>query len=661
MQLPKSHTLQNGKYEIISTLGQGGFGITYKAQMAADVGGALGTKKIKVQVAIKEFFFKDYCSRDTVTQIVAIASTTGRDMFQRFKEKLIKEAHILSSFQDAHIVKVFDVFEENGTAYIVMEFIEGESLQTKLQREGILTYDRTMSYMRNLLEAINTIHGRKILHLDIKPSNILINTEDEAILIDFGISKRYDQQQVETSTTPVSYSKGYAPYEQYISEGVKTFSPETDLYSMGATLYRCLTGEVPIESLARLEKEVTLPSSLNTSISKNIELVIMKSMRMSKEDRFHSAQEFQEALSVSNNLTNSVNDTSVKTADQLFEIMNGKEENLQLEKTPGRPNYTEYPGKTEQFPVYVSPPVRSIVTIEESGMKPPAQTVKREAPVNTPKPSNAGNADKTLSVSKENDSPKLSLDSKFNQPVLNSEKKEYPILKKIQESIIEEMILVEGGSFERYSDEYHSCTISIKSFLIGKYSVTQEFWEAIMGKNPSHFSGCEQCPVENVSWNDVQQFILKLKKGTGKNYRLPTESEWEFAAKGGNGEYSKKYAGSDNIEEVGWYDGNSDQRTHPVGQKKPNELGIYDMSGNVWEWCSDWFCQDTFTKMSYQSNPEGPLKGLYRVRKGGSWKLVPFNCLITNRSYDLPNHGDWSIGFRLALDYEHENKKGFYR
>jgi formylglycine-generating enzyme required for sulfatase activity len=167
-----------------------------------------------------------------------------------------------------------------------------------------------------------------------------------------------------------------------------------------------------------------------------------------------------------------------------------------------------------------------------------------------------------------------------------------------------------------------------------------------MGNNPSHFSGCDDCPVENVSWNDVQEFIQRLEAKTGKKYRLPTEAEWEFAARGGNKRKNNKYAGSAILDDVSWYDGTSKSKTHEVGTKAANELGIYDMSGNVWEWCQDWYGD---YDASSKTNPEGASSSGDRVLRGGSWLHDPRSCRVSNRFGYVPDNSFNYFGFRLVL------------
>ena len=215
------------------------------------------------------------------------------------------------------------------------------------------------------------------------------------------------------------------------------------------------------------------------------------------------------------------------------------------------------------------------------------------------------------------------------------------------------MVAVKGGTFKMGSKEekdenpIHSVTVS--DFYMGKYEVTQAQWRAIMGSNPSKFSGCDNCPVEQVSWDDIQQFLQKLNAKTGKKYRLPTEAEWEFAAKGGvetHDRASNKYSGSNNIEEVAWHDSNSSSKTYPVGGKKPNELGIYDMSGNVWEWCSDQYGKYS---SSSQTNPQGVSTGSNRVLRGGSWSRYAKYCRAAYRRINFPDDPSSYNGFRVAL------------
>jgi formylglycine-generating enzyme required for sulfatase activity len=214
-----------------------------------------------------------------------------------------------------------------------------------------------------------------------------------------------------------------------------------------------------------------------------------------------------------------------------------------------------------------------------------------------------------------------------------------------------EMVYVKGGTFQMGSndgdsDEKPVHTVTVSDFYIGKYEVTQKQWREIMGNNPSNFKNCDNCPVEMVSWNDVQEFIKKLNQKTGKNYRLPTEAEWEYAARGGSQSRGYKYAGSNNIGEVAWYDDNSSSKTHAVGGKKPNELGIYDMSGNVYEWCSDWY--GNYSAGS-QRNPQGPTSGPLRLLRGGSWGLNARYCRVSNRLNVNPGYRINYSGFRLAV------------
>ncbi len=311
MNLPNGYILQRGKYKIAQVIGQGGFGITYKGFWTTEVKGSLGAMRTEIPVCIKEYFFKDYCSRDPQSLIVRVHSDTGKLLFNKFKEKLIKEAKILSEVHHPYIVNVLEVFEENNTAYIVMEYIAGNSLKDRLSKEGVLPEALVLRYIKQIGEALAFVHQKNILHLDIKPSNILIDRNNNARLIDFGVSKRYDIQEEETSTTMLTLSKGFAAIEQYDSEGIQTFSPCPDIYSLGATMYNLLTGKIPTESILRATRLLEKPSVLNPHISPQIEQVILKAMEIVPADRYQSVREMLDALALSDvepssNISNSL-------------------------------------------------------------------------------------------------------------------------------------------------------------------------------------------------------------------------------------------------------------------------------------------------------------------------------------------------------------------
>lgn len=296
MNLPNGYLLQKGKYKLTQAIGQGGFGITYKGVWYTEVKGALGAMRTEVPVCIKEYFFKDYCVRDPQSLIVRVHSDTGKLLFNKFKEKLIKEATILSEVHHPYIVNVLEVFEENNTAYIAMEYISGSSLKDKLAQEGILTERQVLYYVLQIGEALQFVHQKNILHLDIKPSNILIDKEGNARLIDFGVSKRYDVGEQETSTTMLTLSKGFASIEQYDNEGIQSFSPCPDVYSLGATMYNLLTGKIPTESILRATRPLINPRELNPTISSKTEQVILKAMEIVPANRYQSITEMMAAL-----------------------------------------------------------------------------------------------------------------------------------------------------------------------------------------------------------------------------------------------------------------------------------------------------------------------------------------------------------------------------
>lgn len=286
-ELRPNTQLQDGRYIIKSVLGQGGFGITYLGEQ----------RSLSREVAIKEFFMKDYCERDDSTSHVTLGTEGGRRLVGRFREKFLKEAHKIADLDHPHIVQIIDVFEENGTAYYVMKYATGGSLADKVKREGRLTETDAIHYILQVADALNYIHLQKITHLDVKPANIMLDQNGQALLIDFGISKQYDELTGEqTSTNQVGISPGYSPMEQYETGGVGKFSPESDVYSLGATLFFLLTGHVPPSATTVLNNGVPVELLEQANVSKRLIDVICKAMKPRRKDRAKSVKEIISVL-----------------------------------------------------------------------------------------------------------------------------------------------------------------------------------------------------------------------------------------------------------------------------------------------------------------------------------------------------------------------------
>ena len=513
MQLRQGTLLQGGRYKIERMLGQGGFGITYLAIQSG----------LERKVAIKEFFMREHCERDERTSHVTLGTKGSRDTVKLYRDKFLKEARNIAKLDHPNIVSIIDVFEENGTAYYVMKYAENGSLADKVKRDGFLSEQVATRYILQIADALAYIHERKMNHLDVKPGNIMLNMNDETILIDFGLSKQYDfVTGGQTSVTPVGISHGYAPMEQYRDGGVSEFSPQVDIYSLGATYFKLLTGVNPPSAFDIDDNGLPIEELMKKGVSQTAISVISQAMEFRKKDRMADVRLLIKSL------------TSV--AD-----------------------------------VVVEDETTTIVECEETVY-----------------------SDDVLPITVNGVS--------FN------------------------MIKVDGGTFtmgataemaEPWDDEKPAHLVILSSYYIGETVVTQALWNAVMGNNPSNFKG-DNLPVEKVSWNDCQDFIRKLNDLTNRRFRLPSEAEWEFAARGGNKSNHTQYSGGENIDDVAWYDGNCGGNTHPVKTKKANELCLYDMSGNVWEWCQDWLGSYGSNE---QTNPSGPESG----------------------------YSDYYLGFRLAL------------
>ncbi|MBP5516465.1 MAG: protein kinase [Bacteroidales bacterium] len=321
--LGPGNTLCNGKYTILKKIGSGGFGITYIATQ----------NTLNRNVCIKEYFLTGRCVRDNERRTI-VPLENGIEIYEKYRQAFVKEGQTLAGLHHPGIVEVVDVFDENGTSYMVMNYIEGRSLQKIVEDEGPLPYEVAVNYIAQVSEAVGYIHERHILHRDIKPENIMITGDFRAVLIDFGSAREFVNDKTQAQTSILTH--GYAPTEQYSTTSRK--GSYTDIYALGATLYFILTGKTPMDAASRMTDEMPEPKQINPAIPEEANRTIMKAMQMKSADRHQSVQEFMNDLRnlndvpVNNSATNNRDSAAGVQTNSKTSVMDANGDNGEKKK-----------------------------------------------------------------------------------------------------------------------------------------------------------------------------------------------------------------------------------------------------------------------------------------------------------------------------------------
>ncbi len=577
-------------YKIIALIGTGGMASVYKAQHIK-LGSVVAVKILKPALAADD----------------------------NIKNRFIQEAKIMATLNHPNITRVIDFDESENRLSIVMEYLEGQTLSDYIKEKGAFPENEAIQLFGKILDAFYYAHGKNIIHRDIKPSNIFITKEGDIKIMDFGIAKIVEEGAgVLTQTGTQMGTPVYMSPEQVNDS--KNIDRLSDIYSLGVVFWYMLTGKPPYDAnttstFAIYKKIDTEPlAELN---NKELNAIVQKATAKDKKQRFAGCSEFKKSLLFNNEAETTLienNNDMIKT--------NKAATQQKKEQTRQKNQNTPPPKKNNKF-IFIL--LSALLLIVAAGVF---------FIVFNNKPSDENN---------------------------NNEKIKTP-----------ETVFVKGGSFlmgnpyGTYDEPPHKVFIS--DFKISKYEITNEqyceflnkkgnqkeeggYWidldkkDCMIIKKENIFipkPGKEKFPVIYVTWYGAKAYCEWI------GGRLPTEAEWEYAARGGIKSQGYKYAGSNNIDQVAWYKKNSKGKIHIVGEKKPNELEIYDMSGNVQEWCSDWYHKDYY-KNSPQYNPHCKKKGKYRVLRGGSWDSdIDYNS-VSYRNAGAPVH-DWSSrGFRLVL------------
>lgn len=605
------------RYRLVKRLGQGAFSEVWKAE---------DTKAGDLIVALKVYAPDKGLDED------------GAKVFS-------DEFAIVFNVHHSNLLTPNYFDEENNSPYLVLPFCEQGSA---LKLVGKMDERQVVKFLHDVASALAYLHESEIVHQDIKPDNVLIDAKGNFLVTDFGISTR-----IRSTLRRSVGDKKSAGTMAYMGPERFSKNPDpikaSDIWSLGATVFELMKGDVPFGDMGGgMQMAGALDPDIPGDYSASLKQLVEKCLSKETWDRPTAAQ------------LRDICDGYLRTGAWDLSSLNKSttQEPEKPRKVAGRPTERKvFVPESDQ--TAKEKPTKEIPTMPKPEKpKPAADKVPNPAHrKRLPWIIGGGVAAVIIFavvlglIQRHNPKPKV-VDNVPHDPAIEALAQTYTV-----NGVSFTMKYVEGGTFtmgatsEQGKDivktEKPAHSVTVNDFCMGETEVTQDLWQAVMGSNPSRFWG-KNLPVEQVSWNDCQDFIKKLNELTGKSFRLPTEAEWEFAARGGIKSKGYKYAGSDTIENVAWYRKNGN-RTHSVMTKSPNELGLYDMSGNVFEWCSD--CAGSYSK-SPQTNPKGPSSSDIfdlRIVRGGSWLHNAHYCRVSSRYHFGPAYIDDNYGFRLAL------------
>jgi eukaryotic-like serine/threonine-protein kinase len=719
--LPTGAFLAQGKYQIDYALGQDGFGITYQA---IDL-------ELERFVAIKEFYPKALVHRDLDSGDVLVPKSESA-AYAHWLERFAQEGQILERLDHPGIVKIYTLFKEHETAYLVMEFLSGFTLQQELDchPQGRFPNYRVAMITAAMVSALETAHEAGIFHLDLSPNHVMLTDEGRMVLIDFGAARQEYYQQKPGSS---ALAPKYTPLELIKGEAV---GPESDLFELGMMVHELLTGTCPPIVPNRLHQERWIPEQVGAPWQG----MLIEALRLQRRHRPKRVSEWWQTYMRSaqqpgaqaieaaalpapeSGITETPQTDLAAILDAAFQPMGLEKPHLPLDEPPDRqtveptdPNLDEQTldqnldqtidqpidhqtsasSQTQQIiaeqPTLCAPPDlvepnppafrlnRRLLLVSGFGLTGVMGSLLlsrfRHRPAPSPEPKIVVSRPTPVSGTTALAPAPFSSPSQFafEYATVNETGQTFQKLQKqaryftetLSSGIQLEMIEIPAGEMlmgspatelERKSDEGPQHLVRLSGFYMGRFTITQAQWQAIMRNNPAKFQG-ENRPVENISWNDAQAFCKKLSRQTGRTYRLPSEAEWEYACRAGT---TTPFAcGSTLIPSLANYDGSLSygagpkgefrQQTTSVGTFPANAFGLHDMHGNVWEWCED-IAQESYNGAPKDGSAWVTRNGAdLRVLRGGSWFNAPSSCRSARRVADQPSAQKNKVGFRVVV------------